>query len=194
LTMGLYILFPGRQGLRYLFPIVPFIFYFSINGVLKTSFLNENTLLKERATNSPASNNFPKVTNFWKVIHDGKVNLVSTFLVSLVIYLCAQSLYKSLKFRSVSTDQIMTSEAQNVYNWVKVNTLENDIIAFKKPRLLRLMTGRNGFTNSDDTKVLQSAATYLIENDKPKRADSLFNVVYQNAHFFVYKINRTPLN
>jgi hypothetical protein len=161
LTMGLYILFPGRQGLRYLFPIVPLIFYFSIKGILNTPFLN-------------------KVQN--------------TFLLSLVIYLGAQSLYKSLKFRSVSTDQITTIEAKNVYNWVKTNTSDNAIIAFKKPRLLRLMTGRNGFTNSDDTKVLQSAATYLIENDKPKRADLLFNTAYQNTHFIVYKINRTPLN
>jgi hypothetical protein len=182
LTMGLYIVFPGRQGLRYLFPIVPCIFYFSIKGVLA-----QNAFLIARITNSSASDNFPKVTNFWKVMH-------CTFLVSLAIYLGAQSLYKSLKFRSVSTNQITTAETQNLYNWVGNNTLNTDIIAFKKPRLLRLMTGRNGFTNSDDTKVLQSAATYLIENDKPKRADSLFNSVYQNAHFIVYKINRNPLN
>jgi hypothetical protein len=161
LTMGLYILFPGRQGLRYLFPIVPFIFYFSIHGVLNTPFLNE-----------------------WQ----------NMFLISLALYLGVQSFYKSINFRAISTDQITTIEAKSLYNWVKTNTLANDIIAFKKPRLLRLMTGRNGFTNSDDTKVLQSAATYLIENDKPKRVDSLFNTVYQNAHFIVYKINKIPLN
>lgn len=38
LTMGLYIVFPGRQGLRYLFPIVPCVFYFFINGILKLPF------------------------------------------------------------------------------------------------------------------------------------------------------------
>jgi hypothetical protein len=178
LTMGLYIVFPGRQGLRYLFPIVPFLFYFSIKGVLV-----QNTFLIERVTNSLASLNFPKVTNFWKVIQ-------YPFLLSLTVYLGAQSLYKSLKFSTISTDQITTTEAKNLYNWVKTNTSDNDIIAFKKPRLLRLMTGRNGFANSDDAKVLQSAATYLIENNKPKRTDSLFNAVYQNQKFIVYKISR----
>jgi Dolichyl-phosphate-mannose-protein mannosyltransferase len=178
LTMGLYILFPGRQGLRYLFPIVPFIFYFSIKGVLV-----RDSFFIERITNSPASVNFPKVTNFWKVIQ-------CPFLISLAIYLGAQSLYKSLKFRNIPTDQITTTEAKNLYNWVKTNTSDNAIIAFKKPRLLRLMTGRNGFTNSDDAKILQSEATYLIENDKPKRTDSLFDAVYQNQKFIVYKISR----
>jgi Dolichyl-phosphate-mannose-protein mannosyltransferase len=194
LTMGLYILFPGRQGLRYLFPIVPFVFYFSIQGVLNAAFLNKNAFLINRITNAPASHNFPKVTNFWKVIHNGKVNLAYTFLIILAAYLGTYSLYKSLKFRAISTDQIMTNEAQNLYNWVKTNTSENAIIAFKKPRLLRLMTRRNGFTNSDDAKVLQSKATYLIENDKPKRADSLFNIVYLNEKFIVYKINKIPVN
>jgi hypothetical protein len=182
LTMGLYILFPGRQGLRYLFPIVPFLFYFSIKGVLI-----QNTFIIRCVKKTPTGVNFPKVANFWKVIQ-------YPFLIVLAIYLGAQSLYKSLNFKAIPTDQITTTEAQNLYNWVKTNTPENAIIAFKKPRLLRLMTGRNGFTNSDDAKVLQSAAAYLIESDKPKRVDSLFNVVYQNAHFIAYKINRIPLN
>ncbi len=157
LTMGLYIVFPGRQGLRYLFPIVPFIFYFSIKGILKMPF------------------------SFFKQWNN-------TFLILLAIYIGGNSVYNSIKFKEIKTDQITTPEANDLYKWLEINTLPSDIIAFKKPRLLRLMTERNGFSNGDDTKVIQSAARYLIEYDKPMRINSAFKSIYQNKKFIVYSI------
>jgi hypothetical protein len=157
LTMGIYIIFPGRQGLRYLFPIVPFLFYFSINGLLNAPF----SLIKQRK---------------------------NAILILLVIYIGGNGLVKSLIFRQTATNQITTPEALDMYGWVKKNTQLEDIIAFKKPRLLRLMTQRNGFSNSDDRKVTATTAVYLIENDKPIRSDSSFTMLYQNKNFIVYKI------
>ena len=158
LTMGLYIVFPGRQGLRYLFAIVPFIFYFSIKGILDMPF------------------------SFFKQFNNA-------ILIGLVIYIGGNSVYNSIKFKEIKTDEITTPEAVDLYKWLEINTLPSDIIAFKKPRLLRLMTGRNGFSNSDDTKVLQSTANYLIEYDKPMRINSAFKSIYQNKFFIVYSIN-----
>ena len=156
--MGLYIVFPGRQGLRYLFPIVPFIFYFSIKGILDIPF------------------------SFFKQFNNA-------ILIGLAIYIGGNSIYNSIKFKEIKTDEITTPEAVDLYKWLEINTLPSDIIAFKKPRLLRLMTGRNGFSNSDDTKVLQSTANYLIEYDKPMRINSAFKSIYQNKFFIVYSIN-----
>lgn len=159
LTMGLYIVFPGRQGLRYLFPIVPFIFYFFINGILKLPF---------------------------SFLQKSKKYIPHT----LAIYIALSGVYLSVQFRNTATNDITTPEAIDMYKWVKINTLKADIVAFEEPRLLRLMTDRNSFMHHDDSKIINSKATYFVEHNKPIKQNAAFTPIYQNKKFIVYKLNR----
>ncbi len=158
LTFGLYILFPGRQGLRYLFPIIPFIFYFFMVGFVNLPF----QFLQIYKKNS---------------------------LVALAFYIGLSGIFLSFQFKNIPTNQVTTPEALDVYNWLKVNTLTTDIVAFEEPRILRLMTDRNGFMHHDEAKIINSLATYFIENNKPFRSNKAFTPIYQNKNFIVYKIN-----
>ena len=105
-------------------------------------------------------------------------------------------------------DGVHTEESQELINYIKTMTKEDDVFIFRKPRALALLTGRSASINykpQDDRELWdyfrQIKATYVVtskdldgeDGSLPalvKRNEPLFERVYQNKEFSVYRIRK----
>jgi len=102
---------------------------------------------------------------------------------------------------------VATSEARELFNYLKQNTRPDDLLVFQKPRILALFTGRSTTMLAPDEPAAASAqffsanhARFLIQNQAMSYpipeyiAAGLLapQPVFQNAAFQVYKINSQP--
>jgi len=162
-TCAILLVWPGSNGLRYIFPILPFYFYFLIVGLMN---LNRK--------------------------------FANAFLGLLILLIFAQSLFGAYT-RTIERkigkvmDGPFTEESTNMFNFISENTHNSDVIIFRKPRVLNLLTDRKSiFIN----KIEQlNRGNYIVIDKKlsPQETDNylknsfeLFNLVYENARFKIY--------
>jgi len=95
-------------------------------------------------------------------------------------------------YKAKSTDEICNSMSKDVFDFVKNNTPENAIIAFFKPRVLRLMTGRNAIALFEIKEILNSKADYYIDASWAGNTinHEKFTLIYQTDRARIYKILR----
>ena len=118
LTYALYISWPDRQGIRFLFPILPFFIYFAWQGLAK---LTES---------------LPK-----------QIQKISFGLLWLLIFIpftftSVQGAMSNLSAYGEKQGPFRETNIE-IFNYVERNTPEESIIVFHKPRIMRLMTDRD---------------------------------------------------
>ena len=85
-------------------------------------------------------------------------------------------------------------------NFINSNTLPDDVIVFYKPRVMRLLTSRNGFVVSEVSQITDGRADYLIIQrdvindwfpaaEKISTINNNLQVVFENTDFYVYRIS-----
>lgn len=117
--MVIYVLWPAVQGIRFLFPVIPFILYFFVNGI-----------------------NF--FTNKFNIKF---LNIIILILFSVnIIYEGSKS---TLYWSRFDTNTAYTPEMKEIYSFISNTVPENEIIVFFKPRVLRLFTERNSISLKD---------------------------------------------
>lgn len=90
-------------------------------------------------------------------------------------------------------------EGLELFEFIRNNTSEKDVIVFYKPRVLRLLTGRNGFVVKTVSQITDGRGNILVidknaPNDLFPSSDQInsiknhLHVVFENAKFSVYSI------
>ena len=130
-NMFILIIWPARQGIRYLFPILPFITFFFLQAII---FIQE------------------------------KLNINSKYQrYILILCVIAISSYSVIKLYSKNelSNQAYTSEMVEIYNYIAQIDASDNIIGFRKPRVLWLFSGaRSVYT--DLNHFDDSIASYLL--------------------------------
>jgi hypothetical protein len=178
LTFGLYIIWPGVQGLRYLFPILPFYIFFVFAGL--EAFTNGTQLMENKVR---------RVLSFTPVII-----VIAFFLVTDMRIAC-----RNVNVHGEVAYGPFAQESQEVFSFLSTHTSPKSIIVFFKPRVMRLMTGRRSVminkpeeVNRGDYLCLYLKMTTLDQVSE-RSVQSLLkrhvaNLVYRNGYFAVYRL------
>jgi len=78
-----------------------------------------------------------------------------------------------------------TADALAMYDFIVNNSRIDDLVIFRRPRVLRLFTGRNGFRLRGVDDIPGTPAAYFVTGDGEAAP---YPVVYQNASFTVYRV------
>jgi hypothetical protein len=147
LTLVFYLFLSSGQGLRYLFPIIPFYMYFVFAGFSDTCRLVSKRL-----------------------------QFMSRMLALIVCFvILASFLMYSLEFviRNLQngrpTGEIYAPSSMEMFNYISQNSRQDDVIVFFKPRVMRLMTHRRTIVanrcaelgQGDYIVFYQNASSYL---------------------------------
>ncbi len=123
LNFGLYIVWPSVQGMRFLFPLLPFLIVFFVAG-LGASWTSVGLPWLNRQTWIPA------------VFRNTK------FVVRLAAaVVLLQGIMTSVFYRILDTNQAFSKEMRGVYDFVDNQVEIDNRISFHKPRLMRYVTG-----------------------------------------------------
>ena len=97
-----------------------------------------------------------------------------------------------------------TEESIEMFNYISTNTLNDDVIIFRKPRVMTLYTNRRAILVTGFDQIISSNATYivtgckellsaykpLIEPSVIQDHEESFKLVFQNDDYKVYRIVR----
>ncbi|MGR9086817.1 MAG: hypothetical protein ACU841_07060 [Gammaproteobacteria bacterium] len=175
LTFALYVFWPFRQGLRFLFPLLPFYGSFVISGLEQVSTATFVCIAR---------------------------NLPMAFAAAAPLFFLYSSTQVVLDHRSHGRpipDGPFTQEAKAMFGFLERNTTATDVIVFRKPRVLRLMIGRPSIralntrdlflgnflvidSRNPDKQLSASVVTDLVNSGKATPA-------YRNRQFSIYEIN-----
>lgn len=161
----LLIIWPFQEGLRFLFHLIPFYFYF---GVVGASYLAQ---LVAHRFNVYKVKYFPLV--FW------------SYLIGYGVY----QVQKVVNDPPSSANEIGTPEAIGLFQFVKQHTTPQQRFIFFKPNVLRLLAQRESYYLLEATSIQSSGATWWIykHGDTPSDTAGL-HCVYTNAAFSVFKL------
>ncbi len=178
LSYGLFILWPAQQGVRFLFPLLPILVYFAYRGMEATAFA-----LTERH----------RTLGRWLTILFwlGVIVIFAWASVSLA----GQNLARGRGHNGNVLDPL----SLEMFAFVRENTPPDGVIAFYKPRALRLFTDRNALLIHDcdqlplaDYAVLRKSrggvdqvSPQTIETCNPALQVTR---VFENHKFVVYRL------
>ena len=180
--IAIILIWPGNQGKRFLIPLLPlYLFYgFYFLYTVEKSFLKHEMAVK--------------------AMHITAYITVSSIFIS----------YGLLYYKNgIEPEKYGTHKAKSIemFDYVKNNTVKKDVIIFRKPRVLALMTDRSSacYHTADDDSDLWNYfksidATYLIEDNFGSqfsrsfknfvsRNEKKLTLVFNNNDFKIYKIN-----
>jgi hypothetical protein len=179
LTVLLFIVWPERQGLRFIYPVLPFLFISAFDGMnLVSARLKANWQKSARWA----------VSVFWGLI------LVVAFGVSV------NSAYRNIAGgREINGP--FDSYSNQMFSFIREKTPAESVIIFMRPRALRLFTDRDSFMTENCTDLVKG--DYVSIHEKagavgqiPPERVTICNpavtleVVFNNKRFTVYKIQK----
>lgn len=120
-TIGLYLLWPAEQGLRFIFPIIPLFVYFSFQG-MKTGF-------------SSLDGNYRKA---------GMAISYLFWIVVLIVFVAnsGKLIQANLETNRQESGPFDTYSA-DMFKFIRTDTPSSSVIIFFKPRVMHLLTDRN---------------------------------------------------
>lgn len=182
-TFFLYLVWPSLQGLRFLFPLLPFYISFVISGL-----------------EAAATYDFKKKLNFRLVI-------LATLSYCLVVAFFITSLKQSIDIFLLSDDQLKTdtpysASSQDMFSFIKKNTNKKSVIVFFRPRVMRFFTNRPSLfidiprhLNRADYLCINIKKHILFSRNKISQLIKLdiFRPAYGNSNFKLYRINKNKI-
>ena len=164
--------FPHRQGLRYVYPILPFFFYYVLIGL--------NIIFLGKSSNTEA------LKKAYKII-----------TISLLTYFCINLINFKLTIENYKYDSPFSNSFIEATEIIKESTNKNDKILFFKPRLLKYLTDRDSFYGFE-VKQFYISDYFLhykrllksnILLDKAIKTEDLKLIPYlDNEQFSLYKV------
>jgi hypothetical protein len=176
LYLSLQILWPYYSGIRYIFPIFPFFIYFSFEGtkavISKFIFLKQNyqTVL---------------VSAFWGTIR-------------LIFFLSSARLILINLYYDRTIQGPFDSYSSKMFDYIKQNTAEDDVIIFFKPRVMKLMAGRSSLLIKNCDEFFKGDYIVYIKEEhlKEQLSESDFaacqldlTLIHVNENFKIFEIN-----
>ncbi len=175
LTFSLLLIYPYHQGLRFIFPLLPFMLYFFIKGA--------HTVMKQ----------FKK--------HRKTISLPFNPFYAFSILLIVMFLYADLK-QVFSEDPAIkygpySSESREMFEYIRQETDPENVVIFRKPRVMSLFTGRRSVRQEELQQVIEFPKEYLVidkvnldqqlDPEQTENAGSL-QKVFHNSQFDIYLI------
>ncbi|MCF8229787.1 MAG: hypothetical protein K9G58_02385 [Bacteroidales bacterium] len=174
--MLIILVYPYRgSGFRFLLPVFPLMIYYMTEGISR---IHANVKLKRDT-----------------------LTLIALLLV-LIMYI--PGFIKTVRNKDIPLKGPHTNNAQEVFNFIKEETNENETIAFIKPRVLALFTNRYSITtNLQDSpeeirkQYRNNNISYILRINlfKEKNVDKYISLnpngntlVFENRNFKLYKI------
>jgi 4-amino-4-deoxy-L-arabinose transferase-like glycosyltransferase len=179
LTMILFIAWPERQGLRFIYPVLPFLFISAFDGMKLASARMKMDWQK------PAQR---VVSGFWGLV------LVVALIVS------ADAAYRNVSGgREINGP--FDSYSNQMFSFIREKTPADSVIIFMRPRALRLFTNHDSFMTENCADLAKG--DYVAIHEKmgdvgqisPDQVTSCnlavtLDVVFNNKRFTVYKIQK----
>jgi hypothetical protein len=179
LTMALYIVWPEPQGLRFLFPLMPFYISFMVTGL---EIVDEGAVKGERA---------------WR-----KMLCRASMLLVLAFFgiRSTTNAWGNLASHRETTLGPYVASAQEMFTFIRSRTEPESRIVFFKPRAMRMLTDRKSLaltdgaalaagdyvclylTGSDGDQVSYDVIERLVDRDAAR-------LVFANSDFKVYHIS-----
>ena len=122
LTLLLLITWPSQDGLRYLFPLLPFLVYFTYRGMQAAA-----SVLYQRYRRAGER----AVRTVWLAV-------VAAFAIGSL-----QSARINLDRHRVVNDGPFERQSAELFDWIRSTTAPDSVVIFFKPRAMRLLTGRS---------------------------------------------------
>lgn len=178
-TLAVFILWPEKQGLRFIYPVLPFLFVFAFDGM--------NLTIERLKANWQLSARFA-FTTFWIVL------AVVSFGVSVSFAHANLANNRAINgpFDPVSAE---------MFTFVREKTPSHSVVIFFKPRTMRLFTDRDAFMTDRCEDLTQG--DYLALSEKvgnngqipPEEVTSCnssvkLEKVFNNKRFTIYKISK----
>lgn len=150
------VIWPGVQGIRFLFPLIPFMMFFILKGALYL---------------------FTKFKINLKYLHV----ILLLFVLRTTMYTIKQTVF----VKQESSNHSYTTEMQNIYQFIAKNIPEKAVIGFLKPRALRLFAGRNAI-KTDQQNFEKSVANYLlIDKKEADKSIVKYRKLYETANYIL---------
>lgn len=177
LTYALFILWPHKQGLRFLFPVLPFYVLFLISGLSA----------------------FARGSQVWTKI---LTTLVCTLpILFTLFYFGSQSIYQAkiqLQTRSKVEHGPFADYSLEMFDFIQGQTTTEETIVFFKPRVMRLMTNRNtvridnvnDLFAADYVCFFNNIHPFHIEHMQALEQQQQAGIKFSNKHYVVYKLHR----
>ena len=179
-TYGVLVLLPYVQGLRYLYNVLPILVLYTAWGGQAVF----QWLLSRKAV-SPV------------LLRKG-IAVAAAILLLLVYFPVLQSCVLNITGSQDPADgDVYSKEAVEIYHYIQDNTEPDAVIAFMRPRLLYLNTGRISFAPNVNHHKLEDA-DFFLDSDVPPFAEfspteeerAALEVAYQNKTFTLYKLQK----
>jgi len=169
--IGILTIWPAQQGLRFIFPIIPFFIYFSFQG-MKQTISNINTI---------------------KLKVGVRFNYIFWIIILMVFLGKSSSFFIANLNAGRSIEGPFDKFSMETYNFIKEQTSEDSIIVFHKPRIMRMMTTRN--TVAATSCETLSIGDYLIILKENILEEILTNCpqvqenIFENDKFIIYELD-----
>lgn len=179
LSYAMFIVWPDQQGLRFLFPLLPFFVYFAYRGMTATSFA---------------------LTKKYQRLGQG---LARGFWLTVIAFFAVTSFglaLDNLEQGRGPYDNVFDPVSLEMFEFVRGNTPGDSVLSFYKPRTLRLFTDRD--TLMIETCEALGKADYVVlrksrgavDQVAPGEVDSCnpslsLVKVFDNEKFVIYQIS-----
>jgi hypothetical protein len=198
LTLGIFITWPERQGLRFIYPILPFYLIFAAHGLSDLLRRIRPQKTENRPSTTPpraggSAQDWILDTENWKL---NTALFASLALLSLLIT------FQQAGWRLFTREEIngpFDPVSAEMFAYVRKSTEPESTLIFFKPRLMKLMTDRYTILIEDCARI--NEANYVIMHEKQERNGQIhpdeiktcnpeigLQVVFKNQRFTVYKV------
>lgn len=150
------IIWPGVQGIRFIFPLIPFVLFFLVNGAL-----------------------------FLSAKFNVKVKYLHLMLLLFVLRTTLYTIKQTVFVKQESSNHSYTTEMQDVYQFIAKNIPEKGVIGFLKPRALRLFTGRNAIKSNPKHFETSVATYFLIEKKDADSSVTKYRKLYETKNYIL---------
>lgn len=176
MTLIFFILYPGRQGLRYIFPVIPFFLYFSFIGMNSL-----HRVLPERMKGNRI------------------LALIGGAILILFLHGMGVDIYANYAGNN-TVDGPYAKESTELFDYIKAHTPKDSAIIFFKPRVLTLYTGRLAARTMSFDRAIRCGTDYFVFKRKNnwnllvKGHEHEFVEVFSNSEFTLYMITPRRFN
>ncbi len=176
-TLGLFILWPERQGLRFIYPILPFLFIFAFDGMRLA---------------------LSRLPTYWQTPAS---RVIAGFWALLLILSLGTSAY--LAYDNLAAGRAINGPfdeySYDLYEFIRDETPAESVIIFVRPRAMRLFTGHESFMTENCADLPKG--DYVALHEKigdvgqipPGQITScpglVLEEVFNNRRFTVYRIH-----
>jgi len=174
LTLVLFVFWPEQQGLRYIFPVLPFFVYFCYRGMKANAFA---------------------LTDRYRTAGNG---LTRAVWIAVVVMFVPASIHMARQRSSPSGGAFQPASVE-MFDAIKARTAPGDVVIFDKPRLMRLMTDRDAILVDRCDQLAKGryvvvrkggGATNQIAPGEIGACDASLQLapVFDNSQFIIYRI------